>query len=156
MLLAQACTLAGSRDLAQPLVSAGLVRAELHLRGGAVGEAERAAEDLVCLARAQGRRLAEALAWRLRGQCALARGAPTDAEPYLRLALATQSELGAALEAARTRLVLAEALAAGADTSGIRDEARALLAEACTQFAMNGAAPDLARAERLAAAWETP
>ena len=61
--------------------------------------------------------------------------------------------MGAALDAAHTRLLLAEAVVAGAQTGCIPDEARMLLAEAQAQFAVSGAALDLAQAEQIPAAW---
>jgi hypothetical protein len=62
--------------------------------------------------------------------------------------------MGAALEAARTRLVLAEALVARAGGGSISEEARTLLAEAQVQFITSGAARDLAQAQQVAATWE--
>jgi hypothetical protein len=53
----------------------------------------------------------------------------------------------------RARLVLAETLVVGATSGVVAVEARVLLEEARDQFAASGAALDLARAERLAAAW---
>ena len=94
-----------------------------------------------------------ALARRLLGQCALAQGVHASAEAHLRASLALLTEMGTALEAARTRLALAEALAAQAYDGPVPDESRALLAEAQAQFATSGAAPDLAQAEQIAAAW---
>jgi hypothetical protein len=58
-----------------------------------------------------------------------------------------------ALEAARTRLVLAQAVASTARHTA-PDEARALLTSAHASFAATGAALDLARAEQLQAAWD--
>jgi hypothetical protein len=63
--------------------------------------------------------------------------------------------MGTALEAARTRVVLAEALIARAATVEIPEAARQLLSDAQAQFARSGAALDLAQAEQLAAAWAT-
>jgi hypothetical protein len=60
------------------------------------------------------------------------------------------TEKGMALEAARTRLALAEALVR-ASSGDIPAEARTLLAEAKAQFAASGAARDLVEAERLEA-----
>jgi hypothetical protein len=64
-----------------------------------------------------------------------------------------QTEMGAALDAARTGLALAEAVVAGAETGQIPEEARTLLAEGCAGFSACGAALDLAQAEQIAAAW---
>ena len=54
-----------------------------------------------------------------------------------------------------TRLVLAEAVVAVAETGHIPEDARTLLAEARARFAACGAAGDLARAEQVAATWQT-
>jgi hypothetical protein len=96
----------------------------------------------------------EALARRLLAACALAGGDRACAEAHLRTALAMQMEMGAALEAARPRLALAEAVVAGAQARHIPEEARTLLAEARAGFAACGAAGDVARAEQVAAAWQ--
>jgi hypothetical protein len=115
--------------------------------------AQVAAEKALGLATSQQRRWEEAVAWRLLGQCALAQGCPGDAEAHLRASLALLTEIGAALEAARTRLTLAAALVMAAQSPRIPEEARTLLAEAQAQFITSGAALDLAQAEQIAAAW---
>jgi hypothetical protein len=134
------------------LVRAALLAAELALCQGALDKARVAAQEARQLGGAGWWRWERSLAWRLEGQCALAGGRLVEAEGHLRTALALQEETGAALEAARTRLVLAETLVAQAGQSGVPDEARVLLAAARTQFATSGAALDLARAEQLAVA----
>jgi hypothetical protein len=97
--------------------------------------------------------LEEALARRLLGRCALADGDPGAALTHLRAALAVQIEHGAALDAARTRVLLAETLVCATEAGSTPDEARALLVEARSQFTTSGAALDLTRVEHLAAAW---
>jgi tetratricopeptide (TPR) repeat protein len=132
-----------------------LVTCELRLRQGTLAEARAAAEEALQLATDGGRRADEAVARRLLGQCALAMGRPGDAEVHLRRALERQMELDAALEAARTRLVLTEALVAASGTAtSVCAEAWTLTAEAQAQFAASGAALDLAAAARMVAAWE--
>jgi hypothetical protein len=69
----------------------------------------------------------------------------------LRAAVGVLTDVGAALEAARARLALAEALA----TVEISPETRRLLTEARAQFAASGAVLDLDQAEQLAATWES-
>jgi hypothetical protein len=80
-------------------------------------------------------------------------GRGAEAVTHLRAALALQLELGAALEAARTRLLLAEALVQAAGDGRVPAEALTLVDDARAQFATSGAALDLARAEQLSAAW---
>jgi hypothetical protein len=137
------------------MLEAGLAIAELRLCQGAPLEAQAAVEEVLQLAIDKEHRRQEALARRLLGQCALVGGDSVRAEAYLRTALAMQTEMGAALEAARTRLALAEAVVAGAQAGHIPEEARTLLAEARAGFAACGAAGDLNRVEQLVAAWQT-
>jgi hypothetical protein len=61
--------------------------------------------------------------------------------------------MGTPLEAARTRLVLAEALRTRSTQVAAAGEAAALLAPARAQFTASGAALDLAEAEQVAANW---
>jgi tetratricopeptide (TPR) repeat protein len=130
-----------------------LLAAELSLQQGTLREAETAAEDVVRVARADRIRLVEAQGRRAQGQCALLRGDPAQAETHLRAALALFDEMDAALEGARTRRALAEALIAGHSEGGMPQEGHTLLAQAQAQFATSGAALDLAKAEHLAAVW---
>jgi hypothetical protein len=116
-------------------------------------QAQAAAQTALRVAEASGLRPEEALALGQLGQCALAQGRDATAEGYLRSALVLQEEMGTALEAGRTRRLLAQALAACRETVGILDEARGQLAAAREQFAASGAAWDLAQAEQLAGAW---
>jgi tetratricopeptide (TPR) repeat protein len=165
--LAMARRLASADGAAQALAHLHLLEAELHLHDGRLAEARTAAQEalrraiadearrverLSVVAFSQGRPL-QGLAQRLLGECALAQGDAAEAEAHLRAALALQLELGAALEAARTRLLLAEALVEAAGHSPVPAEALTLLGEARVQFATSGAAPDVARAEHLSAAW---
>ena len=152
-LLEQGCAAATRHGLALPTVDAALLSAEVHLRQGMLAGAQVAAEKALGLATGQQRRWEEAVARRLVGQCALAQGSPGDAEAHLRASLALLTEIGAALEAARTRLALAEALVQAAQSPRISEGARTLLAEAQAQFASSGAALDLAEAEQVVVAW---
>src|SRR5262249_17863888 len=95
-----------------------VLNAELHLRQGLLGEAQTAAEEVLHLGTGGKQSWEMALAHRLMGQCARARGLPPSAEEHLRAALALFVEMGAVLEAARTRAVLAEVLMAGPDPRG--------------------------------------
>jgi tetratricopeptide (TPR) repeat protein len=155
LLLERARTIASAHGLGGSTVMAAVLGAELLFRRGLVEEAQAAAEEARRLAATRLMRREEARARRVQGECACARGNLEKGESHLRAALAMQTTMGAALDAAITRLALAEALAAGTDPGFIPDEARALLADAQAQFAANGAAPDLARAEHLAAIWGT-
>jgi tetratricopeptide (TPR) repeat protein/transcriptional regulator with XRE-family HTH domain len=156
-------------DASAGTAHAQVLAAELHLADGRLSEAETAAEDARRLAAGgtvhrlkrairgvptahQGRPL-QAQAQRLLGLCAVQQGRGAEGVTHLRAALALQLELGAALEAARTRLLLAEALAEATEAVRVPAEALTLLGEAHAQFATSGAAPDLARAEYLSAAW---
>jgi hypothetical protein len=113
------------------------------------------AEEALRLAARGGWLREKAWAQHLLGRFALARGMLTEAEPHLRAALALQTEIGSALEAARTRVALTEALVAKVGRGTIPAEARELLAAAQAQFATSGATLDLAEAEQVAAAWAT-
>jgi hypothetical protein len=128
--------------------------AELTFCQGPAAAAQAAAEVALEQAAAGPFELEVALARRLLGRYALAQGDPGGALVHLRAALAMQAERGAALEAARTRLVLAEALTATGGTGSVSAEAHTLLTEAQAQFAVSGAALDQAQAAQVAAAWE--
>jgi tetratricopeptide (TPR) repeat protein len=154
VLLAHGRTLATAHAWTLLAAQAALLGAELQLRGlavdqGALCAAQASAEEALRLAIGGQMRREEAVARRLLGQCVLCRGAADEAMEHLRAALARQREMGADLEAARTRLVLAEALATGAERGSSREEADTLLAEAETQFTRSGAALDLAAAEQV-------
>jgi tetratricopeptide (TPR) repeat protein len=153
VLLEHARALLAQQRLVWHMLEAGLATAELQLYQGALLAAQAAAEETLQLAIDAEHRWEEALARRLLGQCALARCVPAEADVHLRTALAMQREMGAALEAARTRLLLAEAEVAVAQTGCIPEKARTLLAEARAGFSSCRAALDLAQAEQIAAAW---
>jgi tetratricopeptide (TPR) repeat protein len=154
-LLAQGRALARRHGLAQLVTQAALLTAELHLAQGRVGEAQRATEEALRLATGGQTRLQEAVARRLAGQGALAGSDLASAATHLRAALAMQTGMGTALEAARTRLILAGVLWRRTEGRVIPEEAQTLLVEACATFVRSGAALDLAQAEQLAEAWAT-
>ena len=155
VLVARATTLVQELTLEELRVDVALLAAQLHLLKGAVAEATRLATEAVQEVHAQGRRSHEALARRVLGQCALAADHPSEAEALLRAALALQMDAGLALEVARTRLVLADALVTGAQGT-IPDEARTLLADALAQFSASGAQRDMLLGQQVDADWHTP
>jgi hypothetical protein len=63
--------------------------------------------------------------------------------------------MGAALEAARTQLVLAEVLNTGVGQGHIPKEAIGLVAQARERFLAVGAQWDLSEAKRIVTAWES-
>jgi hypothetical protein len=152
VLLDHGRALATTYGLGHALVQGSLLAAQLHLRQGSVPAAWAASEEALRLSRQTGWRREEALARHLLGQCALAQGAPAIAVAHLRGALALQTEIGAALDLAHTRLTLAAALVAAAPRGRRPEEAGRLLAEARSGFAASGARRDLAAAEQLVAA----
>jgi tetratricopeptide (TPR) repeat protein/transcriptional regulator with XRE-family HTH domain len=152
-LVASGRRLADTHGLGVSIVEAAVLEAELQVHAGLIVEAQRAAEEAQRLAAARQMRREEARAQHVLGRCALAGGRVLEARNHLRSALVVQIEIGAALDAAHTRLVLAEALATEAVNGSIPDEARTLVAEARAQFAASGAALDLARAVQMARAW---
>ena len=153
LLLDHARSLITRYKLADLAVQVALLTAEQHLCQGQHREAQEAGERALHLATGQARRREEAMTRRLLGQCALIRGGAAEAETHLRQALALQTQMGVALEAARTRLVLAEVLVAGAGRARIPEEVRTLSEHAQAQFAARGAALDLARAGQVTALW---
>jgi hypothetical protein len=130
-----------------------MLTAELHLHQGLLGEAQTAAEEVLHLGTGGKQGWEMALAHRLMGQCARTRGLPPSAEEHLRAALVLFVEMGADLEAARTRAALAEVLMAGPDPRNSLDEAHRLVAEARAAFVACGAVWDARQAEGLASAW---
>jgi tetratricopeptide (TPR) repeat protein len=152
-LIAHGGALAAQRAMVEDILEALLLTAELCLSEGRFSEAQAAAQDALRRAEETGRHVTAASARRLVGQCALAQGDAATAMAHLRTALAVQTEKETLLEAARTRLVLAQALGHGRERRDIPEEASTLLAEAQAQFATSGAARDVARAAQLAAAW---
>jgi transcriptional regulator with XRE-family HTH domain/tetratricopeptide (TPR) repeat protein len=153
LLLAWGRALADRGDWGQPAMQAALLQVELLLYRGEYDAAQSAAQAALQMATEKGRRFDEALARRLRGQCAQVRGDNVAAQSDLRTALALQTEIGANLEGARTRLALAVTLLHGAERKGTTEEAHTLLAAARSQFGASGALRDLAEAEGVAAAW---
>jgi hypothetical protein len=137
-----------------------LLAAELGLADAAAGRRALAGvraqvEEALRRAMDGGQRKEQALARRLLGRCAWATGDLTEAESYLRAALAGLAEVGVALEVARTRRLLAGVLLAAAAPAGSRPspaarqsesaaEWREMLAEARVQFVASGAFADLA------------
>jgi tetratricopeptide (TPR) repeat protein len=152
-LLDQGGTLASEYGRAKAAVEAALLRAECCLWQGTLAQAQAAAEEALGLATATQRRREAALARRLLGRCSQARGANDEAEGQVRAALVAMAEMAAALEVARTRMVLVEMLVAQAGDGPIPEEARCLLDEALAQFIASGARLDLADAERKSATW---
>jgi tetratricopeptide (TPR) repeat protein len=144
-LLARASALIEAHRLDDLVVDSALLTAQLRLHEGTVAEATRLAEVAMQHAHTQGRRLHEALARRVLGQCTHASGLP--AAPALQAALQLQEEVGARLEAARTRLLLAAALRAETTQEGLLREADSLRAAARGQFAACGALLDLEQAD---------
>jgi tetratricopeptide (TPR) repeat protein len=92
---------AAMHGLAEPAVEAALLEAEIHLIQGAIALAEHAAGKALGLATVGQRRLCEARARLLLGQCALASGG--QAGPLLHAAGLIFEELGATQDAARSR-----------------------------------------------------
>jgi hypothetical protein len=157
-LLAHGRAHAAIHGLAEPALQAALLAAELQLGEiaagrGSVARALPCVEEALGLARAGHRRREEAVARRLLGQCALTVGDAAAAEAHLRTALTMLTEMGAVLEAARTRLALAAALTAAVGAEGIPAAACSLLNEAQAQFAESGAGLDVVQAQQLATAW---
>ena len=154
ILLASGRALAERHGLAQQVVDALRLTAELSRSEGLLAVAWEAARELLRAAAAGQMRWQEAQAHRLLGQLTLG-SHPADAVAHLRTALEFQVAMGANLEAARTRLLLAQAMEAGAGTESNSTEARALLAEARTQFIASGAGLDLAQVDQMVAGWST-
>jgi transcriptional regulator with XRE-family HTH domain/tetratricopeptide (TPR) repeat protein len=163
-LLANGRILATTHHMGRHALLATLFTAMLHLRQGALPEARAAAEEVRRMAVGGGWRRHDALARRLLGQCALARGVYDEAGDHLRAALALQIEDGAHLEAARTRLALArtywrmDASAAPPPGAGSANDtgvlALTLLMEARTGFVASGAALDVTTADAVAKDWQ--
>jgi hypothetical protein len=158
-LLNRAHDVATTCDLRLELTQTTLTRSELQLRGiprgqGSLDAAEELAQEGWRLAMQGGYRREEALAFRLAARGFLLRGEFAEAESRLRSALATQTEMGAQLEVARTQLVLAEVLAVGVGQGYIPKEAIGLVAQARERFLAVGAQWDLSEAKRFVTAWE--
>ncbi len=136
-------------SIRMPAMQLTLLTAQLRLQQGALAEARAAGLEVEQWAQGEGRQYDGALAQRVLGQCALAQGDLVAAESHLRVALERQIACGAALEAARTRLALAQVLVATRGPSGIPVEARMLLTEAEVQYTTCGVTWDLALVEQL-------
>lgn len=165
--LARAQRLIHAEDAGAAAGHVQLLAAELHVQEGRLEAAQTAAavalecatadearrgQRLWVAASSEGRPL-QSLAQRCLGVCARRQGAHAAALAHLRAALAVQLELSAALEAARTRLALAETLVATARPADAPPEARMLLAEAQAQFASSRATRDVALADQMTRAW---
>jgi DNA-binding CsgD family transcriptional regulator len=132
-----------TRETADPLKRAGLLAAavEIMLAADELDEAGEACRELEEVAGGFESELLAAMVAYTSGAVALADGDPEDALPLLRGAWHAWQELDAPYEAARTRVLLAEACRALGD-----DDSSALELEAArASFAQLGAAPDLAR-----------
>jgi ATP/maltotriose-dependent transcriptional regulator MalT len=122
---------------------AGLLPAflEITLASGDLGEARRACDELRELAHAFDADMLRALAAQARGAIAIAEDLPQAAVDPLRFAFRLWERLDAPYEAARVRVLIAQACRALGD-----DEAAALELDAARAvFARLGARPDLAR-----------
>ena len=136
-------------EAAQPLRRANLLPAyvEILLAAGDVDEARAGCRQLEELAGRYESAMLAALAAQARGACDLASGDARSALGFLRQAAETWQELDVPYDAARARVLVAEACQALGD-----DDAAALELEAAREvFADLGAAPDLTRLDiRLA------
>jgi DNA-binding NarL/FixJ family response regulator len=133
-----------------PLARARLLPAavEVLLAAGDTGAAAEAAAELDGIAATYGTQALRAAADHAQGAVRLAAGDPGAAATALRAAWRAWRELEAPYEAARTRLLLGLACRALGD----EDAAAMELDDARSVLARLGAAPDLARLERLAGA----
>ena len=132
-----------TRENPDPLKRAGLLAAavEIMLAADELDDAGKACRELEEVAGGFESELLAAMVAYARGAVALAGGGAEDALPLLRGAWQAWQELDAPYEAARTRVLLAEACRALGD-----DDSAALELEAArASFAQLGAAPDLAR-----------
>jgi tetratricopeptide (TPR) repeat protein/transcriptional regulator with XRE-family HTH domain len=157
--LGQAHVIATTCDLRLETIQIVLARTQLQLAGIPVGHGSlTAAEELVreglLLATQGGYRREEALAHRLVARCWLLRHDFVEAETHLQAALAIQTEMGAVLEAARTRLVLAETLHGSEGAGYTAKEALRLIAQARESFLATGAQWDLSDSKNIVTAWE--
>jgi DNA-binding NarL/FixJ family response regulator len=118
---------------------------EVVLDQGNVEEAKTAADELTSLASDLRTPLLDAMAARARGAVALAEDNPASALPELRRAWKAWFELEAPYEAARVRVLIAQACRALGDA----DSAELELDAAAQIFAQLGAAPDLEHARAL-------
>jgi class 3 adenylate cyclase len=125
---------------------------EIALAAGDRPTAQKAAEELGSLAERLPITSARAAAATAAGAVQLAGGDAPAAARSLGEAIQLWSELEAPYEAARVRLLLAEALAADGDVERARMETQA----ARTAFEQLGANPGVRRADELLAGWQKP
>lgn len=123
---------------------------EIALAAGDVTSARAAADELAELATTYNSVAVRASAACARGAVELAEGRPDDARTSQRAALDLWKELDAPYEAARCRVLLAQAQAAGGD----RDSAVLELRAARAAFAELGAMPDVRRADEALASFD--
>lgn len=130
-------------ETALPLERAALLPAyvEILIAGGHVVEARAACNELGAIARRQGSEALTALAAHAEGAAALAEGDVRTALPALRRACQAWQELDAPYDAARARILIAQACAGLGDEDAVSFE----LDAARDIFFRLGAAPDLAR-----------
>lgn len=120
--------------------------AEIALATGDAAAARRAVDELSAIAAEYDSIMLRAIAAQAQGMVALAEGEAGSALVSLRAAHATWQELAAPYEAARTRVLIAQACHALGD-----DESATLELEAATEaFEQLGALPDLGRVETIA------
>jgi DNA-binding NarL/FixJ family response regulator len=134
-------------ETALPLERAALLPAAVEILGAAgdVAEARAACDELAEIARRQASEALAALAAQAEGAVALAEGDAGSALQALRRAWQGWQELGAPYDAARARVLIAQACAALGD----EDTAALELDAARDVFFRLGAAPDLARLDSL-------
>jgi ATP/maltotriose-dependent transcriptional regulator MalT len=134
-------------ESAEPLRRAVLLPAyvEIMLAAGEADAARTACEELETVARRYSSAMLSAIAAYERGAVELAGGNAAGALEFLRRALDAWRTLEAPYEAARTRVLIAEACRALDDSEACALELEAALAD----FVRLGARPDAARVERL-------
>jgi ATP/maltotriose-dependent transcriptional regulator MalT len=134
-------------EIALPLKRAALLPAhvEILVATGDIVEARVACVELAEIARRQSSEALTALAAQAEGSVALAEGNARTALPALRRAWQAWEELGAPYDAARSRVLIAQACAELED----EDTARLELDAARDMFFRLGAAPDLAQLDSL-------
>ena len=118
---------------------------EILVAIGDIREARVACDELADIARRQGSQALAAMAAQAEGAVALAEGATHSALASLRRALDSWQDLEAPYDAARARILIAQACAALGD-----EETASLELDAARDMLFRlGAAPDLARLEAL-------
>ena len=134
-------------EIALPLKRAAFLPAyvEILIATGEVDDAAAAADELAASARRQGSAALTALAAQAAGRVQLAKGEAGSALPVLRRAWQEWRDLDAPYDAARARVLIAQACAGLGD----HDTAALELDSARDAFFRLGALPDLARVEAL-------